>query len=106
MFESKHKLDFEVAEWIMGPYMRFRIGTCHGLWKSTDKTYDILAIDNDDKGNGHLNDVFQWFENSCKKDNKDLQILEVWNQNFKKHLILKRGFKEISKFTLLKSFIS
>ena len=99
---SKHKLDFEVAEWIMRPYMRFRIGTCTGLWNATNDTYDILAIDNSDKGNGHFEDVLQWFENSCKRDGKNFRFLEVWNKNLKKHLIAKRGFKDIGEYNLLK----
>ncbi len=45
-FISEHNLDFEVAGWIMGPYLQFRVGTCKGLWNVTDDTYDILAIDN------------------------------------------------------------
>jgi len=103
-FESTHKLDFEAAPWIMGDFMQFRIGTCHGLWGVTDTTYDILAIDNREKGNGHLEDVFEWFENSCKRDGKDLRILEVWNGNFLKHLITKRGFQHESELNLIKKF--
>ena len=103
-FQSEHKLDFEVAKWIMGPYMRFRIGTCHGLWGVTKTSYDILVIKNDVKGNGHLDDMFQWFENSCKRDNRDLKILEIWNSKFKTHLINKRGFKLIDEFTAIKIF--
>ena len=101
-FQSSHSLDFEVADWIMGPYVQFRIGTCHGLWNATANSYDILAIDNKEKGNGHLEDVFEWFENSCKRDNRDLKILEVWNQDFKQHLIEKRGFVDIGKDNLIK----
>ncbi len=99
-FQSKHKLDFEVAPYEnnIDPennWLRFRIGTCHGLWASTNHTYDILAIDNTDPGNGHLDDVFEWFENSCKRDKRHLRVLEIMNQPFKMHLIFKRKFKVI-----------
>lgn len=104
LFQSSHALNFEVADWVMGPYVQFRIGTCHGLWNATDNSYDILAIDNKEKGNGHLEDVFEWFENSCKRDNKDLKVLEVWNKTFKRHLIEKRGFNDIGKDNLIKYF--
>ena len=101
-FVSEHKLDFEVAEWIMGPWVQFRVGTCHGLWLPTDKTYDILAIRNDKPGNGHFNDALQWFENSCKRDGRDFRFLEVWNKNLKAHLIKKRGFKDIGDDNVIK----
>ncbi len=103
-FSSSHGLDFEITVWIMSPYLRFRIGTCNGLWRSTETAYEILAIDNSEKGNGHLDDVFEWFENSCKRDNKDLKVLEVWNKDFKKHLIEKRHFVDIGKNNLIKYF--
>lgn len=99
LFKTKHDLPFEVAEWkplpqfkAAGNFIRFRVGTCHGLWQSTETAYEILVIVNDNKHNGHLDDVFQWFENSCKRDNKKLIVLEVWNKKFKQHLIDKRGF--------------
>jgi len=102
-FISSHGLDFEVApgrfEW-----SQFRVGTCKGMWRSTDTSYDILAILNEEKGNGHLEDVFEWFENSCKRDNKDLKVLEVWNKDFKKHLIDKRGFIDIGGDNVIKKF--
>lgn len=95
-FVSTHKLDFLCAEWRPGlGYTAFKVGTCHGAWRSTPFTYDILAIVNDCPGNGHLIDVFEWFENSCKRDHKELMILEVWNKGFKEHLIEKKGFIEV-----------
>lgn len=104
MFKSKHNLDFEIAEWVplinmplAKEFFRFRVGTCSGLWRSTKDSYDILAIDNKNPGNGHFDDVLEWFIQSCKRDKKVLRVLEIWNKNFKKHLIEKRGFKKINK---------
>lgn len=97
---TSHNLDFECAPWEPLPgfpnaenFTRFRIGTCEGLWTSTLQTYDILAITNSIPGNGHFEDVLQWFENSCKRDGKHLRFLEIMNKDFKNHLIQKRGFK-------------
>jgi len=113
MMVTAHKLDFEVADWVPIPgfaackdFKRFRVGTCHGLWQSTESSYDILAIENDTKGNGHFEDVMQWFEASCERDHKDFKILEVWNAKLKKHLTKKRGFKIIGKSdNVIKRFI-
>lgn len=98
-FRSSHDLYFECAEYdslIIDEYnwIRFRIGTCEGLWCATEKTYNILAITNSSPGNGHFNDVLEWFENSCRRDKKALKFLEVWNKGFKNNLIEKRGFKK------------
>ena len=96
---TTHKLNFESRQWFVvldGLYWHeYRIGTVHGLWRSTDTTYDILAFENTKPGNGHLDDVFQWFENSCKRDKKSLKIMEMMNETFKTHLMVKRGFVEI-----------
>lgn len=97
-FKTIHDLPFEVAEWEMNAVMeeewyRFRVGTCTGLWRSTDTSYEILAIENSKKGNGHFEDLLQWFYNSCLRDRKNLRIREVWNQRLKYHLVSKRGFR-------------
>jgi hypothetical protein len=100
LFISTHKLDFESAPWNsqLDPadnWMLFRIGTCEGVWRATEHSYDILAITNNEPNNGHFTDVLEWFENSCKRDGKKLRILEVWNEVFKNHLITKKGFSVI-----------
>jgi hypothetical protein len=90
-FKTTHNLLFEVAEHWTGTNL-FKIGTCHGQWGSTKDSYYILSVINENPGNGHLVDVFEWFENSCKRDNRNLLILECFNENFYKYLISKEGF--------------
>lgn len=97
-FKTEHNLLFEVADYedslgFSNDWMAFRVGTCEGLWHSTERSYDILAVVNTCPGNGHFNDVLQWFENSCIRDKKNLRIIEVFNSDFKRHLIAKRGFR-------------
>lgn len=90
---TEHKLDFESADWHRDPKAkRFRVGTCEGIYYVTKNSLDILAITNNSPGNGHLNDVFEWFEYSCREYKLKFRILEVWNLRFKKYLIEKRGF--------------
>jgi hypothetical protein len=103
-FKSKHNLKFEVSKWMADDFLRFRVGTCDGLWRSTKNSFDILAILNSEPGNGHLDDVFEWFEQSCRRDGKKLMVLEIWNQSFKQHLINKRGFKRKGPYNLQKTF--
>lgn len=87
--------DRPVQKWDV--YRRYKIGTCHGLWKCKDKCYQILAVYNDKPGNGHFTDVLEIFENSAKRDGYSLLILELWNKNLEKHLIEKKGFKKVKK---------
>lgn len=104
-FESTHKLDFEIARWPLSEeYIAFRVGTCHGLWGSSGTTYDILALKNEEPGNGHFDDVLEWFENSCRRDNKDLRVLECWNEPLKFHLLEEHGFEEIDRYNIIKKF--
>ena len=98
---TKHKLDFEVAEWKYSDKISlFRVGTCHGQWfwhkmKTFGPILCILSIINDEPGNGHLDDVFQWFEESAKRAGCYLMIMDFHNERFKQHCIEKRGFTEV-----------
>lgn len=91
--KTTHNLLFESAPWPRKPAIQvFRVGTCHGQWFCTEFAYCIMSVMNESSGNGHLEDVFEWFEHSCKRDKKALMILEFFNDRFKKHCIEKRGF--------------
>lgn len=100
--ETEHKLLFEVAP---SPYnlpggvehALYRVGTCHGQWGFTQDSFFILSVMNEQPGNGHFNDVLQWFENSCKRENKNLLILDCMNKDFYIHLLNKRGFTKLDK---------
>jgi hypothetical protein len=104
-FKSTNNLLFEVAP---GPYHTdfpaYRVGTCTGIYTYNENEYVIVGVANNKKGNGHLNDVFEWFENSCKRDNKDLVVAEIMNKSFMKHLIEKRGFEFLKNNYVIKSF--
>ena len=110
--QTKHNLIFEVAEWRLGnelgindDWLLFRIGTCEGQWRGTDKRfYEILSIKNSEPGNGHFDDVLEWFEYSCRRDGRALLIREIMNQKFYKHLIEKRGFNNYGKEGVIKIF--
>ena len=104
-FKSKNNLAFEVADWpFSDEYKAFRVGTCHGLWGASATTFDLLALQNDKPGNGHFDDVLEWFENSCRRDGKDLRVLELWNEQLKFHLLEQHGFEEIDKENIIKKF--
>ena len=95
--KTKHNLQFEVAPWSKD-FSQFRVGTVEGLYRVTKESYEILAIANSKIGNGHIEDVWQWFEASCKRDRKSLKVLEVWNKRFANYLTKKRGFTDIGNF--------
>ena len=93
--KTTHNLPFEVAESpyaIFDNHMMYRIGTCTGQWQSIKDCYVIISVINDCPGNGHFEDVLEWFEFSCKRDNKNLLVVECMNGNFYLHLLSKRGF--------------
>lgn len=106
--KTTHSLSFEVAPWPRmpeGPILLFRVGTCEGQWMTTDEAYCIISIINNDPGNGHLDDVFEWFEASCKRDKKALIVMELMNDVFKKHLLEKRGFTDMGKDNVIKFIV-
>lgn len=100
-----HQLDFESCPWPRNPKIQmFRVGTCHGQWGSTEDCYYILTVINDNPGNGHINDVFEWFEASCKRDKKNLIVLQIFNDEFKIHLLSKRDFIKLGASHAIKVF--
>jgi len=93
---TKHNLDFKVCDDPMGNgVMRYMVGTCNGQYEFMPFAIAIISIVNDSPGNGHLDDVFEWFEYAAKRDKKPLMIMEFFNQRFKQHCILKRGFMPV-----------
>lgn len=93
---TTHGLAFEAADWPRTTeFMLFRVGTCHGTWRATFISYEILNVINDQPGNGHFEDVIEWFEYSCRRDGKLLRILEVMNDRLRTHLVNKRGFTSV-----------
>ena len=101
--KTKHNLDFESRPWL-GEIQEFQIGTCTGQWFPMGKSYCILSVVNSEMGNGHLDDVFEWFEYSCKRDGYSLKVLSVMNKRFEKHLKEKRGFVGIGEDNYEKKF--
>lgn len=103
MFRTTHNLLFETKPWHFGIQL-YRIGTCEGQWFCTATAYHILSFLNYQPGNGHLTDVFEWFEHSARRDKRDLIIEEFFNDGFKLHCIEKHGFVEYEGDSLIKHF--
>ena len=107
-FKSKHNLEFLARPYVSPipssmQWVQFRVGTCSGIYGATPDCYMILAIDNDKPGNGHFEDVLEWFERSCRRDGKNLMFAEILNPKFGKHLEEVRGF-EIEGANAIKRF--
>lgn len=94
--KTTHRLNFEVGGKSFG-HQTFRVGTCTGQWGSTSDSYYILSVINSSPGNGHFEDVLQWFEFSANRDKRNLLILEILDGRFYNHLLLKRGFVALDK---------
>jgi hypothetical protein len=86
-----------------GSFQMFRVGTCDGLWRVNDGAYEILAVVNRQKGNGHFKQAMLWFEQSCRRDGKKLRILEVWNVRLA-FMLRRNGFIWKTLFVWEKSF--
>jgi hypothetical protein len=102
-FTSTHNLSFESAPDPFRGY-RFRVGTCEGQWGVAKGCYYILSVTNRNQGNGHFDDVLEWFEFSCKRDGRNLIVLEIWNENLLAHLVDQRGFQALGNEHAIKIF--
>lgn len=65
---------------------------------------EIISIINNEKGNGHLEDVFEWFEYAARTQKLKLWIRAFMNDRFKKHCIEKRGFKASGDEDVVKEY--
>ena len=64
--ETTHNLDFLQADNTLTGNPYFKVGTCHGQYSVDDNgNYCIINVINEKKGNGHFNDVLEWFESSA-----------------------------------------
>jgi len=124
--QTKHSLDFEVAElrqsrlidelvraglveddddYPQYPFKLFRVGTCEGQWRVTPKAVEILSVINRYPGNGHFDDVLEWFEYASREARLPLRILRFTNPRFMEHLVTKRGFKKINDVDVEKEVV-
>lgn len=87
-FKSTNNQNFEIAPYwgILNEivksnekYISFKVGNIKGAFRALDSQYQILAVFSNRPGSGHMKDVLEWFENSCKRDNYDLVINDVVN---------------------------
>jgi hypothetical protein len=87
-----------------GLFLHFRVGTCRGLWRTTDDAYEILTVLNEKKANGHFSEAMKWFEQGCRRDRKSLLIREVWNLRLA-FILCRNGFKHEWWFNWRKPFV-
>lgn len=80
----------------------YKIGTCHGFYRSTNLSVDIIAMVNDEPGNGHFDDVLQWFTEIARLEGKLLRVVEIMNPEIATRLIQFYGFHAIDAKTVVK----
>lgn len=97
VIRTTHNLDFEACPWPRDPSITaWRVGTCNGVYQFEKGILCLISIHNDQPGNGHLEDAFQWFEDTVKnRGNGVIIIMEFMNERFKTHCIEKRGYVPI-----------
>jgi hypothetical protein len=95
--KTTHGLDFKACRDRRShmDLMLFRVGTCHGQWRVMADAYEIISVINDAPGNGHFQDVLDWFEFAARRDGKTLRFMAILNDRFAQHLMAKRGFKPL-----------
>lgn len=79
--------EFLERKW-RGEWRRFIVGSVHGIYRTINKEYQILAIHNTKGGNGHFERTLEWFEKSAKRDKYKLAFLEVGNPKLRERLAL------------------
>jgi len=103
--QTKHNLDFLAAPWHRDKrVMAFKVGTCHGQYAFIEGKLSLISVINEVPGNGHLDDVFEWFEYAARVQGVDLVITEFFNDRFKEHCLKKRGFSSYGKNDVIKRF--
>jgi len=81
----------------------FRVGTVNGIYRDGNNTYEVLAIQNDEPGNKHVEAAFAYFFTSCKRDKRDFIVRQVWNIGLAAKLS-KMGFTCINEDDYIKNY--
>lgn len=66
-------------------WREFLCGSCRGIYKTEDKEFKILAVQNTKK-NDNFDKVLEWFKKSCIREGYKLAFLEVGNPKLKEKL--------------------
>lgn len=109
---TTHGLNFEQADvpkekqdlLSLGIYLYdFRVGTVYGQWYHKNNELCIFAIFNSVPGNGHVKDVFEWFEFACKEQKKNMRVTCILSNEFARMLEL-NGFSREGRDFIKKYF--
>jgi len=68
-----------------GYWTEFTCGSCRGVYRSENREFVILAVQNTKKNND-FDKVLEWFDKSCKRYHMNLVFLEVGNDKLRNKL--------------------
>lgn len=95
---SKRK-KLHIENWRLNSVMRcrnfvFRLGACHGMFDEEEGAVRLIAIANDSPGNGDFERAMTKLETRARGMGKKFQVVEIWNERLKTHLVSKRGYQD------------
>lgn len=91
--------EFRAAPWHFAQQfgddlVNFTFGTCDGLMRVLEGNLALIAIQNDEKGNGHFKEFMEFFEALAAAMYLGTSVLEIENKRLYKHLVDKLGYTE------------
>jgi hypothetical protein len=75
--------------------LAYRFKTVHGIlcFSPTLQGLTIIAISNDEPGNGEFPVVMEMMEKTAREAGLPMIVGSIWNESLRAHLIDKRGYK-------------
>lgn len=70
----------------------FIIGTVDGMFDITEDRVRLIAIQNQELNNGDFSKAMDILESNTFSIGKAFEVVEIWNDRLRKHLIEKRGY--------------
>lgn len=80
----------------------YKIGTCHGIYRTNKFSVDIIEMTNDEPANSHFDDVLQWFTEIARQERLPLRIVGILNPEIKSILVKSYGFIQQRTNTIIK----
>lgn len=99
--EDKHHIGHaepvRMAPWhvaaVMGDdIVAFEYGTLHGIFNTKRGVLGLIAVENEQKNNGHFAEFMDWFEGMAEALGLRAAVLEIENPRLYEHLKNKRGY--------------
>lgn len=100
--EQRIRIEEYAADMRNKGWRQFRFGTCHGLFRHSERWFEIMAVDNMVKGNLHYGYMLDHLERTAATTGQGIRIHDIGNKNMRDFLLDRHGYRLETRNTIVK----